>query len=96
MSFRKSFNHHDGWLSLVRENEELLSSLPKDALASEKAFRDYVTIGSHRGIEFKPSVHELSAAALNNLFHFINHKTHFDMEASLFDAFNAAFRKKCG
>jgi hypothetical protein len=95
MSYRKSYNYHDGWLSIIKENGELLSGLPKEALTSEKAFRDYVTIGSHRGKEFKPTVRELSASALNDFLDFINSKAQFDMDATLFDAFNAAFRQKC-
>lgn len=93
MSFRRKSNGHDLWSALVRENAALLVDVPRGALIRESAFRDYVTRGSHRGVELSPSVFELSAESLAKLWTFINHRAQFDMDASLFDDFNEAFRR---
>ena len=93
MSFRRRSNAHDRWAALVRESSDLHSEVPRAALARESAFRDYVTSGVHRGTKFAPSVFELSPDALTKLWTFINHRARFDMDASLFDDFNEAFRR---
>ena len=92
MSFR-SASRHDIWNGLVQNNRTLLSELPREALANKEAFRDYVTSGTHRRVVLKPSVFELSSEAITNLWTFINQKTQFDMDATLFDNFNEAFRR---
>jgi hypothetical protein len=94
MGFRRTWNHHDVWLSLVRENMSLLTELPKGSLVNEQAFRDYVTSGIHRGVLLEPSVSELSARALNDLAMFINYRTQFDMDVIRFDAFKTALRTR--
>ena len=77
---------------MVQENGVLLTELPHEATANEAAFRDYVTKGLHRGRPMVPSVFDLSTQALDDLWTFINTKAEFDMDASLFDDFNEAFR----
>jgi hypothetical protein len=94
MTFRRRTNSHDRWLSIVRENAALLSELPHLATATEAAFRDYVTRGVSRDIPLTPSVFELSTTALDDLWTFINQKAHFDLDATLFDDFNEAFRRQ--
>ena len=94
MSFRRSRNSHDLWRALVHENADLLAQLPPKALESEQIFRDYVTRGVHDGLPLTPSVFELSPAAVENLWRFINHKAQFDMDATLFDDFNEAYRAR--
>lgn len=96
MSFRRKENSHDIWLSMVRESSDLLTELPAGALASEEAFRGYMTNGTYREVRFSPQVSELSRKALDDLWTFINHKTELDMDAILFDDFNDAFRAKNG
>ena len=93
MSFRKTFNRHDGWRVVVRENCDLLREVPTAALANEYAFRDYVTRGTHRDAILTPSVFELSRKAIDDLWTFINCKAQFDMDAILFDHFNEAYRR---
>lgn len=78
---------------MVRDNEDLLGDLPREALANERAFRGYVTNGAYRGVNFSPAVSKLSSRALNDLWTFINHKAEFDMDAQRFDEFNAAFAR---
>jgi hypothetical protein len=92
MSFRRKPNAHDWWLTVVRENTALLTELPPEATANEAAFRDYVTKGVHRDMPLAPSVFDLSTQALDDLWAFINRKAQFDMDATLFDDFNEAFR----
>lgn len=94
MGFRRETNRHDRWVRLVRENAELLSHVPKEALVREDAFRDYVTRGAHRGVQFSPSVFELSEQSLADLWTFITHRAQFDMDAIRFDDFNEAFRRR--
>lgn len=79
------------WLSLVRKNASLLSELPPEATASEAAFRGYATLGMIDGKSMIPSVFDLSAEALDDLWAFINHRAQFEMDATLFDYFNEAF-----
>jgi hypothetical protein len=74
----------------------LLKELPREALANEKIFRDYVTRGMHRGVKLAPSVFELSRKALDDLWIFVNHNAQFDMDIILFDDFNEAFRRMDG
>lgn len=93
MSFRRNINSHDAWRILVRENAGLLMELPREALANEKIFRDYVTHGTHDGVKLEPSVFELSSKSLDELWIFINHKAQFDMDAILFEDFNEALRR---
>jgi len=93
MSFRRKSNAHDNWHALVRTNASLLDALPPKAIASEAAFRDYVTSGAHRDVVFAPGVSELPANALLDLWTFINHRAQFDMDATLFDSFNSAFKQ---
>lgn len=93
MSFRKNQNAHDLWKSIVEKNRDLLSPVPLAAIASEAAFRNYLTRSVHRDVQFSPSVCELSKAAVDDLWTFIVHKTEFDMDILYFDDFNEAFRK---
>jgi hypothetical protein len=92
MSFRRKSNSHDLWLSVVRESASLLSGLPPEAIASEARFRDYVTRGMIDGRSVAPSVFDLSPQSLDDLFTFMHHKRQFDMDVTLFDNFNEAFR----
>lgn len=94
MSFRKTGNRHGIWADLVAENRDLLVDLPREALSSEAAFRDYVTRGRHRGVAFNPMVFELSRDSLDRLWTFINHRAQFDMDAANFEHFNDAFRRR--
>jgi hypothetical protein len=89
VSFRRTLNRHDLWRELLAEHVGLLDALPRGARETEAAFRDYVTSGTHRGVAFSPSVDELSVEAFEALSRFINHEAQFDMDASLFDSFNA-------
>ena len=93
MAFRRSLNSQDWWRDLVRQNRVLLDELPRRATANEQTFRDYLTSGTARGIPLSPSVFELSPRALNDLWTFVHDKAHFDFDASLFDDFDAAFRR---
>ncbi len=90
MSYRPEKSSHDFWRDVVRDNESLLTVLPREALANERAFRGYVTNGRYRDVKFAPSVFELSAPALEQLWTFIQHKAQFDMDAIGFDDFNSA------
>ena len=92
MGFRKSWNRHENWLRLLREQADLLLDVPRAAVASESAFRDYVTRGAHRGARFSPSVFDLSPEALKKLATFVD-RAQFDMDAMLFDDFNEALRR---
>ena len=94
MSFRRTSNKHDWCTHLVHASADLLEDLPRDALASEAAFRDYVTHGVHRDVPFCPSVTELSPESLDKLWSFIHHRAQFDMDASLFESFNGAYRNR--
>lgn len=94
MAFRRRTNSAELWRTVVHENTHLLSELPRDALANEKTFRDYVTTGTHQGVRLMPSVFELSDEALSDLWVFIQHKGQFDMDAILFDSFDEAFRRR--
>jgi hypothetical protein len=76
----------------VQEHKALFSEVPAGALASEAAFRDYVTSGVHRDVSFTRSVFELSSNALNDLETFITHKAQFDMHILFFTHFNQAFQ----
>src|SRR5262245_39624346 len=96
MSFRRQLNRREWWLAVVDDGKELLREVPESALANEAAFRDYVTRGLHRGVRFSPCVFELSSAALDDLYSFINRVAKFDMDALLFDDFNEAFQRKLG
>lgn len=93
MGFRRESNRHDWWAKLVAENSELLADLPRGALIREIAFRDYVTTGVHRDVRFAPSVFDLATPSLDRLWDFIQRRAQFDMDASLFDDFNEAFRR---
>jgi len=95
MTFRRQGNRHDWWVQVVNDNVPLLAQVPASAVATEGAFRDYVTRGTHNGVAFDPAVFALSPNALDDLWVFINHKAQFDMDASRFDDFNTAFRKVC-
>lgn len=92
MSFHRISNSHDLWLSVVRDGSSLLFGLPSAAVASEAAFRDYMTGGMVDGRPVVPSVFDLSPQALDGLWMFVNHKAQFDMDATLFDNFNKAFQ----
>jgi len=94
MTFRRAGNRHDWWTKVVRENAQLLRQVPASAIATEAAFRDYVTGSIHRGVAFEPTVFALDRRALDDLWDFIQRKAQFDMDASFFDDFNAAFRKQ--
>jgi hypothetical protein len=93
VGFRKKSSRHEWWSALVQENAELLVDVPRGALIREIAFRDYLTRGVHRGVRLSPSVFELSARALGQLWTFIQHRAQLDMDAALFDDFNEAFRR---
>ena len=79
---------------MVHENTHLLSELPREALANEEMFRDYVTTGTHQGVRLMPSVFGLSDKSLSDLWVFIQSKRQFDLDAILFDSFNEAFRRR--
>jgi hypothetical protein len=94
MTFRRQENAQDIWRATVRENSALLSEVPAEALSSEEAFRGYVTNGVYGASRLSPPVSALSPKALEDLWTFINVKAQFDMDATLFDNFNAAFARK--
>ena len=94
MSFRRTSNAHDCWLAVVRENSNLLREIPTSVLATERAFREYVTEGAIRGSVVSPSIPELSDQAIESLGAFIHHKAQFDMDATLFHGFNAEYRRR--
>jgi hypothetical protein len=96
MSFRRKSNSHDIWLSVVQESASLLSTLPSRVIASEAAFRDYMTRSTLEGRSVSPSVFDLSPRALDDLFSFMNRRAQFDMDIALFDDFNEAFRSSNG
>ena len=94
MAFRWRTNSVELRRTVVHENTHLLSELPREALANEKTFRDYVTTGTHQGVRLMPAVFELSDEALSDLWVFIQHKRQFDLDAILFDSFNDTFRRR--
>jgi hypothetical protein len=77
----------------VQEQFALVSELPAEALARETVFRDNVTSGMHQEKVLTPSVFELSRTALNDLYAFMG-KAEFDMDVTLFEHFNQAFRQR--
>jgi len=93
MAFRRKENAHDLWRATVRQSSDLLSELPAEALSSEEAFRGYVTNGFYRERRLTPPVSALSPKALEDLWTFINVKAQFDMDATLFDDFKAAYAR---
>ena len=93
MGFRRQENAHDVWRATVQENVALLRELPTEALSNEEAFRAYLTNGVYGGSRLSPSVTALSVMALDDLWAFINVKAKFDMDATLFTDFNAAFAR---
>lgn len=94
MAFRRIENRHDWWTRVVSENAQLLRHVPPSAIATEAAFRDYVTKSVHRGTRLEPTVFALDCQALDDLWDFIQRKAPFDMIAESFDDFNAAFRAR--
>jgi hypothetical protein len=94
VSYRRRASKHDLWTSVVEASDDLLAEVPAGALSSEAAFRDYLTRGVHRGVAYRPTVFELDAAALDKLWCFINERAQLDMDATLFDDFNEAFRAR--
>jgi hypothetical protein len=93
MRFRRETSSHDVWRQVVRQYAALLKELPPQALVNEQAFRGYVTNGVYRGTKLSPTVFELSPGALDDLWNFINNRAQFDMDATLFDDFNEAFKR---
>jgi hypothetical protein len=94
MTFRRKSNRADHWRTLCEVHADLLAGGPADALVNEKAFRDYLTSGEHRGHRFVPAVGDLPAPVFAGLTDFVIHKTQFDMDVEYFDAFNARLRRK--
>jgi hypothetical protein len=92
MTFRRKSNRADHWRAMCEDHAELLAGVPAEALLNEKAFRDYLTRGEHRGHRFAPAVDELPAAVFAGLSRFVHDVTQFDMDVKYFDAFNARLR----
>lgn len=94
MSYRRKQNRREWWLRVVGENRALLQHLPAQALVSEASFRDYLTRGVHGGVRLSPELSGLPAVVLQDLWVFVQHKACFDMDVTLFDEFNKAYRQR--
>ena len=96
MSFRRNTNRHDFWVDICAEYSDLVASLPRCIFESEKHFRNFATRGTARDGEgvVIVSLANLTDEQINGLWDFIQNGAQFDMDASLFDAFNAEFRNR--
>ncbi len=92
MSFRRATNRHDIWTKLVSDYRDLLNGLPSEAVQTELGLREYLTRSTHAGKPLAPAVSELAPDTLHRVWKFLDH-AQFDMDAVLFDDFNAAFRR---
>lgn len=92
MSFRRQTNAADLWRRYCHDARELLDSigLPKPLRNNEKKFRDFMTRGSFE--EFRLAA--LDDTQLQALWRFVNHVVPFDMDVTLFDAFNDEYRRR--
>lgn len=91
MTYRRSNNRHKAWQNYCQQHAALIDKLelPNWVFASEPNFRRFATMGQLGAVS--SSVYcfgQLEDSLFWDLFHFI--QTYFDMDATLFDAFERA------
>jgi hypothetical protein len=96
MSFRRTRNAHDVWMSYVDDSRELLAvaGLPPAALASERTFRQLLTRGQVEIPGRVVRLAELTEPQFEAVVCFVRGVVPFDMDELLFEAFLARLQRR--